>query len=84
MIPFFKKYQLASLDGDKQKGVFDVGMLGSTAQNFIEGDDEETAALRVKHLNLMETVRGIAEWSTPADMAIMYEVTGWQGEDHQD
>ena len=47
MIPYFKKYQLTELDGDRSKHVFDTEVLGSTAQHLIEGDDEEMEEQRM-------------------------------------
>ena len=37
LIPYFKKYQLTEIDGDRKKKVFDAARLGSTAQSLIEG-----------------------------------------------
>ena len=44
LIPYFKRYQLTEIEGDRRKKVFDTAMLGSTAQNLIEGEDEEATA----------------------------------------
>ena len=77
LIFYFKKYQLTELEGDKDKLVFDAAMLGSTAQNLLDDDKEESATLRVQQLNLAETVRELTSWEGPADLAVLYEVTGF-------
>ena len=77
LIPYFKKYQLTELEGDEYNHVFDTARLGSTAQNLLEGDDQEKVSLRVEQLNLLETVREFTVWESPADLAILYEVTGF-------
>ena len=77
MIPYFKKYQLTELEGDRSRLAFDASKLGSRAQNLLEGEDEESEALRMTELNLMETVREKSFANDPTDMAILFEVTGY-------
>ena len=55
LIPYFKKYQLTELEGDKDTASIASERLGSAAQNLIEGKDE-AENLRIKELNLLETV----------------------------
>lgn len=79
LIPYFKSYQLTELEGDKVKQVFDTAMLGSAAHLSDRlFEDLETAMLREKQLNLLETVQNLNSWESPADLAILYEVTGFQ------
>ena len=47
MIPYFKKYQLTELEGDRSKHVFDTHNLGSTAMHLIDGDEEEREEQRM-------------------------------------
>ena len=88
MIPYFKKYQLTELEGDENKRSLTNSVLGERAglraQHLIEGEEveEDRDALRVHRLNLMETLNQINEWNEPADLVIMYEVTGFQHENN--
>ena len=84
MIPYFKKYQLTELEGDRSRQVFATDRLGSRAQHLIDGEDEELEAQRMTQLNLIETVREITFNEDAANLAIMYEVTGFQGEKEGD
>jgi len=54
-----------------------MSRLGSAAQNLIDGDDQESESIRIRELNLMEKVRELSFEEDPADLAIMYEVTGY-------
>lgn len=47
MIPYFKKFQLTELEGDRRKHVFDSHNLSSTASHLIDGDEEELEAQRM-------------------------------------
>ena len=80
LIPYFKKYQLTEIDGDRKKKVFDASRLGSTAQNLIEGQDDQAESRFIQELNLQETVRELPMTECPVDLAILYEVTGYQQE----
>ena len=79
LIPYFKRYLLTEIDGDRKTKVFEQEMLGSAAQNLI-GEDEEAEAQRIADLNLMEQIREIPFVENATDLAIMYEITGYQGE----
>ena len=77
LIPYFKRYQLTTIEGDSEKKVFDTAQkLGS----IIDGADEERQALKIAELNLQETVRELTFNDNAADLAIMYEVTGFQAD----
>ena len=47
MIPYFKKFQLTELEGDRRKHVFDTHNLGSTATQLIDGEEEELEEQRM-------------------------------------
>mmetsp|Transcript_36000 Transcript_36000/g.47368 ORF Transcript_36000/g.47368 Transcript_36000/m.47368 type:complete len:82 (+) Transcript_36000:1066-1311(+) len=79
MIPYFKKYQLAEVEGDQNKLVFDAALLGSRARALIAGDDEESRDQRRQELDLMETMRDISFTDNAADYALLFEVTGYHG-----
>ena len=79
-MPFFKKYQFEELDGDKKKQIFSAERLGSRAQSFLEGDDEANQMIKIKNLNLLSTVTEVFDSEENVmDLAILYEVTGFQG-----
>ena len=84
LVPYFKKYLLTEIDGDKKKSIFDAENLGSTAQSLLE-DNEESEILKYKRLELISTVneRFNADESSQ-DLAILYEITGYQGENPPD
>ena len=82
LVPYFKKYQLPELDGDKKSKIFDLerlGNLGEYTKALIE-DQEEFKKKRSKKLALAEDVnqRFDAEQNMQ-DLAILYEITGFQG-----
>ena len=86
LIPFFKKYQLTELAGDKERVNIDqaIGRLSSTAQNLLDGDDDGLEVERTHVLNLKENIREVDFFENAADLAILYEVTGYQGDRHED
>ena len=55
LIPYFKKYLLTEIDGDKKKSIFDTESLGKTAESLLE-NNEENEILNNKRLNLISTV----------------------------
>jgi len=77
LVPYFKRFQLTEIEGDKDKVVFDTALLGSAANNLIKGEDEEAMAMRIANLNLMEMVRDVSFVDNPVDLAILYEMTGY-------
>ena len=80
LVPYFKKYQLPELDGDKKSKIFDLerlGSLGEQTKALIE-DQEEFKKKQSKKLALAEDVnqRFDAEQNMQ-DLAILYEITGF-------
>ena len=55
LIPYFKKYLLTEIDGDKKKSIFDTESLGKAAESLLE-NNEENEILNNKRLNLISTV----------------------------
>ena len=55
LIPYFKKYLLTEIDGDKKKSIFDTESLGKAAESLLE-NNEESEILNNKRLNLISTV----------------------------
>ena len=81
LIPFFKKYQLTELEGDRDQSFLSSSqVLGSTAQQLLDNNNDEEE-LRNKKLNLTETVKEFFDsGENLEDLAILYEVTGYQGD----
>ena len=79
LVPYFRKYQLPELDGDKKCRIFDIDSLGESAKALIE-DQEEFKLKQSKKEALVETVsqRFDAE-QNKSDLAILYEITGFKG-----
>ena len=85
LIPYFKKYLLTQVEGDKDSSVFDVSRLGSTAQSLLNGVDESEQLLQVKQEILLHSVQEqFGQESDPLDLAILYEITGFQGDSPED
>ena len=82
LVPYFKKFQLPELEGDKKRRIFD--RLGEKAQSLLE-DHEEVEIQKSKKLALIETVKDRFDTEQNLqDLAILYEVTGFQGEIPED
>ena len=81
LIPFFKKYQLTELEGDRDQSFLSSSQVfGSTAQQLLDNNNDEEE-LRNKKLNLTETVKEFFNsGENLEDLAILYEVTGYQGD----
>ena len=75
---------MTELEDDNGKHVFDGHRLGLKAQKLLVGDDEEWSKRRMTELNLMETVEDISFVQEPADLAILYEITGFQADNVSD
>ena len=86
LIPFFKKYQLTELEGDKERlKITDaIGRISSAAQTFIEGEDDDISVERTHVLNLRENIKDKAFIENSADLAILYEITGYQADKPED
>ena len=61
-----------------------IGRISSAAQTFIEGEDDEISVERTHVLNLREKVKDIAFIDNSADLAILYEITGYQADKPED
>ena len=79
LIPYFKRYQLAELKEDRKRNeILDTAILGRRAKTFIEGGEEDELTLeREANSNLIEQVRRRQFQSNTADLAILYEITGY-------
>ena len=54
-MPYFKKYQLPELEGDKKLSMFDTSRLGERTQSLFESQDEALMQ-QSKKLSLIEAV----------------------------
>ena len=80
-IPYFKKHQLTELEGDRTKSVYDSQLSESKVDSLLDGQEAaERADQHIAELNLIETARELTFDQDPADLAIMFEVTGYQAE----
>ena len=82
-MPYFKKYQLQELDGDeKDLLVFDTEVLGEEVNVLLEGKEklEDRERKNTKKQKLVEKVlEQFDAEKNSSDLAILYEVTGFQG-----
>ena len=86
LVPYFHKYSLCELEGDRDMKVISTERLGSTAQSLLEGDQREAVLkLEKKREMLLEVVQERFKAIEgedrsrvdPTDLAILYEVTGY-------
>lgn len=78
LIPYFKRYQMAELKEDiKRNKMLDTAKLGKRAKTFIEGEEDELTLEREANSILIEQVHRRQFQSNTADLAIMYEITGY-------
>ena len=88
LVPYFKKYQLTGLDDDQHgQKVISRELLGHKTMSLLEGEElEERELSDNKKLQLKETIEGcFADEELEArDLAILYEVTGYQGDNPPD
>ena len=59
LVPYFKKYQLTELEGDKKtRRIFSTDNLGEKTRELLEGEELEDREIEnSKKLQLIETVR---------------------------
>ena len=58
LIPYFQKYSIVELEGDRDMKVFSTQRLSSAAQSLLEGDEaEEAVKLENKKQMLLEVVK---------------------------
>ena len=79
-MPYFKKYQFPELEGDSKKSLFDTLRLGERTQSLLECK-EEALILQNKKITLIDNVQEQFDaLRNREDLAILYEITGFQGE----
>ena len=81
LVPYFKKYQLTELEGDKHTSILDAGaQMNKIAQGLLENDEEQNMLDNRKEMLVQTVSEHFDSEINQNDLAILYEITGYQGE----
>ena len=88
LVPYFKKYQLTGLDDDQHsRSVLSSQLLGDKTMSLLDSEElENREQTKNKKLQLMESIQDsfVNEELEARDLAILYEITGYQGDNPPD